>query len=241
MKEEISILIFEKDENIASMLHEFMQMSEIDSRVFNSHDEAYESFSHNKSTICLIALEKVPDKEFALAQKIKEAEPDTILIFTCADPSIEVITRAYASGADDLVRKPFIMEELYLRTLAIVKRTHGIKAPHDKTYHLGNYLFDIHKQTLSIGNTCTKLTTKESDLLKYLCENINTVVDRADILKNVWNNNTYFNARSMDVYLTKLRRHLHQDTTISIVNIHGKGFKLTIKNPALEMRVVAEI
>lgn len=231
MKEHFSILIFEKDENIGSILHEFMQMAEVRSRVFNNHEEAYDAFCEENDTVCLIALDSYSEKGLLLARRIKAVNKKTILIFTCEHPTEEVVTKAYEAGADDLIRKPFILEELYLRTVAIIKRMYDIKTHQDRVYIIGKYLFDTHKQTLSVNGTSTKLTTKENELLRYLCENINSVVERKRILKDVWNHNSYYTARSMDVYLTKLRRLLKDDESISIINVHGRGFKLVTDIP----------
>ncbi len=233
MKEQFNILLFEKDENVGSMLQEFMQMGNIPSATFTEHELAYQAFCDYNFTICLISLDVNPEKEFELAKKLKSIKNEVVVIFIGAHPTIETITEAYSIGADDFIRKPFILEELYLRTLAILKRTHNIRFSDKQIYRVGKYTFDTHKQILSIGEKNTKVTTKECDLLKYLCDNINLIVEREGILKSVWKNDTFHNARSMDVYITKLRRLLKDDNMISIVNIHGKGYKLMVHQQAI--------
>lgn len=226
--EQFKILLFEKDENVGSMLQEFMQMGNISSDKFADYDEAYKSFSESLHTVCLISLDENPEEGLELAGKIKSANNGTVLVFIAANPSIDLITEAYEIGADDFIRKPFILEELYMRILAILKRTHGVKLQETYVYQIGRYTFDTHKQILSIDEQSVKVTTKECDLLKFLCENMNMLVEREAVLKSVWKNDSFYNARSMDVYITKLRRLLKEDSSVSITNVHGKGYKLIV-------------
>ena len=129
-------------------------------------------------------------------------------------------------GADDYLTKPFSMEELLLRIEAILRRVKGKKMKDIPFYKLGNFLFDTQKQTLAIGDKVTKLTTKECELLSLLCAHANEILERNYALKTIWVDDNYFNARSMDVYITKLRKLLKDDPGIEIINIHGKGYKL---------------
>ncbi|MDH6304883.1 DNA-binding response OmpR family regulator [Parabacteroides sp. PF5-5] len=228
MKDDFRMFLFEKDEVLGLMLQEFMLMENIHSDVFTQHETAYDVFCEKQYPICLIALEKSPEKEFELARKIREMNKETILIFTSLHPTLDVVTQAYETGAYDLIRKPFVLEELYLRIVAILRRTHGFKGRHDQVYRIGQYVLDTHTRDLLIGDKHTKVTTKECDLLKYLCEHVNEVVEREAVLKNVWRCDSFHNARSMDVYITKLRKLLEGDNAISIVNIHGRGYKLLV-------------
>ena len=120
------------------------------------------------------------------------------------------------------------MEELVFRIEAILRRVHGKKNTEQTTYQIGKFTFDTQKQTLKICEDMTKLTTKECDLLKLLCEHANEILQRDFALKTIWVDDNYFNARSMDVYITKLRKHLRPDPDVEIINIHGKGYKLII-------------
>ena len=129
-------------------------------------------------------------------------------------------------GADDYITKPFSMEELVLRIEAILRRVRGKKNKESSVYHIGRFVFDTQKQLLSIGDKQTKLTTKENELLALLCSHANEILQRDFALKTIWIDDNYFNARSMDVYITKLRKHLKDDDQIEIINIHGKGYKL---------------
>lgn len=229
MKEQFDILLFERDENVASMLQEFMQMGNISSATFTHTEDAYRAFSEGNYAVCIISLEEDPEEEFKLAKRIKVLKDEVVLIFIGAHPSIETIMKAYSLGADDFIRKPIVLEELFLRTKAILRRAIGLKENEQQVYQIGKYTFDAHKHLLSDGDgTNTKVTTKECDLLKYLCDNANNVVERDAVLRSVWSG-SFHNARSLDVYITKLRRLLENDETVSIMNIHGKGFRLVVQ------------
>jgi DNA-binding response OmpR family regulator len=120
------------------------------------------------------------------------------------------------------------MEELTFRIEAILRRVHGKKNKEASTYQIGRFAFDTQKQVLTIEDRQTKLTTKESELLALLCAHANEILQRDFALKSIWIDDNYFNARSMDVYITKLRKHLKEDPNVEIINIHGKGYKLII-------------
>ena len=141
----------------------------------------------------------------------------------------EDVLEGFSIGADDYMTKPFSMEELLFRIEAILRRTKGGGAKNKQTeFQIGTYFFDSNKQLLVHGEENHKLTTKESDLLKLLCCNANNVLERNYALKSIWFDDNYFNARSMDVYITKLRKYLKEDASVEILNIHGKGYKLIL-------------
>ena len=140
----------------------------------------------------------------------------------------EDILEGFKAGADDYITKPFSMEELVLRIEAIIRRVKGKKSKEQQVYKFGNMTFDTQKQILTIDDNQTKLTTKESELLTLLCAHNNEILERNHALKQIWEEDTYFNARSMDVYITKLRKLLRPEPNIEIINIHGKGYKLIV-------------
>ena len=169
----------------------------------------------------------MPKKDgFTLAQEIRQANADIPIIFLTAKTLKEDILEGFKIGADDYITKPFSMEELVFRIEAILRRTKGKKSKESTVYHIGKFTFDTQKQLLSIGEKQTKLTTKENELLALLCSHSNEILQRDFALKTIWIDDNYFNARSMDVYITKLRKHLKDDGQIEIINIHGKGYKL---------------
>ncbi|MDA3821104.1 MAG: response regulator transcription factor, partial [Bacteroidales bacterium] len=128
----------------------------------------------------------------------------------------------------DYITKPFSMEELLFRIEAILRRIQGKQGGDKQVWEVGKFSFDVKKQTLKHGEDVQKLTTKESDLLKLLCNNMNQVLERNFALKAIWIDDNYFNARSMDVYITKLRKYLKKDSSVQIINVHGKGYKLVV-------------
>ena len=169
----------------------------------------------------------MPKKDgFTLAQEIRQSNAEMPIIFLTAQTLKEDILEGFKIGADDYITKPFSMEELVFRIEAILRRVHGKKNKESTLYNIGRFTFDTQKQLLTIGDKQTKLTTKENELLALLCSHANEILQRDFALKTIWIDDNYFNARSMDVYITKLRKHLKDDDQIEIINIHGKGYKL---------------
>jgi DNA-binding response OmpR family regulator len=140
----------------------------------------------------------------------------------------EDVLEGFDKGADDYITKPFSMEELVKRVEAILRRVRGKKNRESTMYKIGRFTFDTQKQLLTIDGKSTKLTTKENELLALLCSHANEILKRNDALRTIWIDDNYFNARSMDVYITKLRKHLKADDQIEIINIHGQGYKLIV-------------
>ena len=169
----------------------------------------------------------MPKKDgFQLAQEIRTVNSEVPIIFLTAKTLKEDILEGFKRGADDYITKPYSMEELVYRIEAIIRRVKGKKGKEITMYQIGKFTFDTQKQVLICGNVNERLTTKESELLSLLCAHVNEILERNFALKSIWIDDNYFNARSMDVYITKLRKKLKADPSIEIINIHGKGYKL---------------
>ena len=165
---------------------------------------------------------------FTLAKEIRLVNQEVPIIFLTAKNLKDDILDGFKVGADDYLTKPFSMDELVFRMEAILRRVKGKAKKAQTVYQLGSYTFDTQRQLLTMGDVNTKLTTKESELLALLCAHSNQVLERELALKTIWIDDNYFNARSMDVYITKLRKHLKADPRIEINNVHGKGYRLII-------------
>lgn len=228
MEEKLKILLCEDDENLGMLLREYLQAKGYEAELCPDGEEGYKAFLKNKYDLCVLDV-MMPKKDgFTLAQEIRAVNTDIPIIFLTAKTLKEDILEGFKNGADDYISKPFSMEELIFRIEAILRRIKGKKTKESSTYKIGAFTFDTQKQILSIGEKSTKLTTKESELLALLCAHANEILQRDFALKTIWIDDNYFNARSMDVYITKLRKHLKDDPSIEIINIHGKGYKLII-------------
>ena len=231
-EEKVNVLLCEDDENLGMLLREYLQVKGFNVDLFPDGEQGLNAFLENKYEICVLDV-MMPKKDgFTLASEIHHANPDVPVIFLSAKNLKEDILEGFKIGADDYITKPFSMEELVMRIEAILRRVNGKKNHEDTVYALGKYVFDTQKQTLTNGEMVTKLTTKENELLALLCSHANDILQREFALKKIWIDDNYFNARSMDVYITKLRKHLKEDENIEIINIHGKGYKLIA--PSLE-------
>ena len=222
----LKILLCEDDENLGMLLREYLQAKGFVAELCADGEAGFKAFLKTKFDICVLDV-MMPKKDgFTLAQEIRSANTDVPIIFLTAKTLKEDILEGFKLGADDYLTKPFSMEELVFRIEAILRRTKGKKSRESTVYRLGQFTFDTQKQLLQIGEKQTKLTTKENELLALLCSHSNEILQRDFALKTIWIDDNYFNARSMDVYITKLRKHLKDDPQIEIINIHGKGYKL---------------
>ncbi len=225
--EKTKILLAEDDENLGSLLREYLQAKSYETHWCTDGEKAYKSFEKNKYDICVLDI-MMPNKDgITLAKEIRMINPEIPIIFLTAKSMKEDVLEGFSVGADDYMTKPFSMEELIYRIEAILRRTQGSGQQNKQTnFDIGRYHFDANKQLLTHDDSSVKLTTKESELLKLLCNNANNVLERNFALKSIWIDDNYFNARSMDVYITRLRKYLKEDTAVEILNIHGKGYKL---------------
>jgi len=223
----ISIMLAEDDPNLGQLLKNYLIAREYETTLVTDGAKAKELFRKERFHLCLLDVMMPELDGFSLAKIIREIDPHIPIIFLTAKNLKEDVIEGFKSGADDYLTKPFSMEELIYRIEAILRRSDKRKSdvPVD-SYTIGKFSFDVTKQILTYNEQSRKLTTKESELLELLCRHQNEVLERNFALKSIWIDDNYFNARSMDVYITKLRKYLSRDENVEILNIHGKGYKL---------------
>jgi DNA-binding response OmpR family regulator len=221
------LLIAEDDTNLGEILKEYLAIKGYEPELVRDGEAAIEAFSKDKFDLCILDV-MMPKKDgFAVAQEIRKTSPELPFIFLTARSQQEDTLKGLQLGADDYIKKPFSMEELNLRLQAILRRSDS-PASNKQIYNLGNLVFDYNHQELLVDGKKQKLTSKETELLLLLAQNQNKTLDRSAALKIIWGDDSYFNARSMDVYITKLRKHLASESKVKIVTVHGQGFRLVV-------------
>jgi Response regulators consisting of a CheY-like receiver domain and a winged-helix DNA-binding domain len=229
MNTKIRILLAEDDENLGVLLKDYLQAKNFETDLLTDGEKAFKSFQKNLYDLCILDVMMPLKDGFTVAKEIRAINKDIPIMFLTAKSLKDDILHGFKLGADDYITKPFNMEELLFRIEAILRRTKAeSKFSGQTVYKLGKYTFDFQKQALTSDEQVHKLTTKESELLKMLCDNLNDVLERNYALKAIWEDDSYFNARSMDVYITKLRKYLKDEPSVEILNVHGKGFKLIL-------------
>lgn len=225
------LLLAEDDPNLGKLLSEYLKVKGFENDWAEDGKRAFELFMKRPYDICVFDV-MMPIKDgFTLAKEVRAVNSSMPIVFLTAKSMKEDAIQGFNLGADDYISKPFNMEELILRLNAILRRTKPDENEAEKNeFTVGNYHFNYLLQILEINGVQQKLTSKEADLLKLLCLHLNGVLDRTFALNAIWHDDSYFNARSMDVYITKLRKYLREDDRIEIINVHGKGFKLIVKN-----------
>ena len=228
MEDQKKILLCEDDENLGMLLSEYLQAKNYDATLCKDGEEGYREFLKNKFDICVLDV-MMPRKDgFTLCGDIKQVNPDMPVIFLTAKALKEDVIYGFKLGADDYITKPFSMEELTYRIDAILHRVKGKQRNEEVIVSIGRFTFDRNKQILAIDGEKRKLTTKESELLSILYEHANDVLPRELALNKIWEDDNRVYARSMDVYITKLRKYLKADEEVEILNVHGEGYKLVI-------------
>ena len=228
MEDQKKILLCEDDENLGMLLSEYLQAKNYDATLCKDGEEGYREFLKNKFDICVLDV-MMPRKDgFTLCGDIKQVNPDMPVIFLTAKALKEDVIDGFKLGADDYITKPFSMEELTYRIYAILHRVKGKQRNEEVIVSIGRFTFDRNKQILAIDGEKRKLTTKESELLSILYEHANDVLPRELALNKIWEDDNRVYARSMDVYITKLRKYLKADEEVEILNVHGEGYKLVI-------------
>ena len=227
----VKLLIVEDDPSLGQILNEFLQIKGYDTTLVTDGEQGLVTFNQHSFDMCLLDV-MMPKKDgFTLAKQIRENDTLTPFIFITAKNMKEDTIAGLKAGADDYITKPFSMEELTLRIEAILRRTKGNSNVQDTSkFQFSDFHFDAETRILNKDQEDIQLTTKESELLRLLLINQNMVLSRSEALKKIWGDDSYFNARSMDVYVAKLRKLLKEDETVSILTIHGQGFKLLVQN-----------
>ena len=199
-EEKLHILLCEDDENLGMLLREYLQAKGLVTDLMTDGEKGLKAFQKSKYDICVLDV-MMPKKDgFTLAQDIRAINSETPIIFLTAKNLKEDILNGFKIGADDYISKPFSMEELLFRIEAIIRRVKGKKTKEVTEYQIGKYLFDTQKQILSFDDQQTRLTTKECELLTLLCSHKNQILERNYTLMTIWEENTYFNARSMRLH-----------------------------------------
>jgi two-component system OmpR family response regulator len=221
------ILLCEDDTNMGMVLKNYLELNEYDVTLERDGRLGLAAFQREKFDICLLDVMMPNMDGFTLAKEIRDVDPDIPLFFLSAKTMKEDIIQGYKLGADDYITKPFDSEVLLLKIKAILKRNEEENRISDNIeFDLGKYHFNPKLRELKHDTVTQTLSPKENELLKMLAEHKNDLLPRERALKKIWGSDTYFNGRSMDVYIAKLRKYLKDDTNIEIVNIHGNGFRL---------------
>jgi DNA-binding response OmpR family regulator len=232
---EYELLLVEDDVNFGEVLRSYLEMNDFNVILAKDGQEGLHLFHKDKYDLCILDVMMPKMDGFALAKTIKEREPDIPIIFLTARSFKEDILEGFKTGADDYICKPFNSEELLARIKAILKRSKPKNKINSevKEFNIGKYNFNFPirmlKYELDGEEVQEKLSPKEAQLLRIFCINKNEVLSRSEALIQIWGEDNYFTARSMDVFITKLRKYLRHDPNIELVNIHGNGFQLLVK------------
>ena len=231
MRENKNILLAEDDENLGKLLISYLQAKGFHVELAKNGKIAYELFNNTKQKFDLLVLDvMMPEMDgLTLGSEIRLLDKSIPFLFLSAKSMKEDKLKGFGVGADDYITKPFSMEELLARINAILKRTASNEKKIQEKIHVGKIQYEPELSVLHLNEGPKKLTTKENMLLKLLVQNQNDLLDRQAALRAVWGDDNYFNGRSMDVYIAKLRKLLKEDENIEIMNVHGIGFKLLVK------------
>ena len=225
MNETLKILLAEDEPSLGQIIKESLETRNFEVLLCKNGEEAYKVYKKEKPILLVLDV-MMPKKDgFTLAKEIRAENPTIPIIFLTAKSQTSDVVEGFNLGGNDYLKKPFSMEELIVRIKALLNRT-SFKNNNDETITLGNFIFNLKKQTLQHQKTIQNLTHREANLLYYLIKNKNQVLERSYILKKLWGNDDFFNARSMDVFITKLRKKLKKDPSVQIINVRGFGYKL---------------
>lgn len=231
--ENARILLVEDDPHLGFLLKENFVNKNFDIDWRKDGEDGWIAFTQNHYDLCIVDVMLPKRDGFSLVKDIRKENTEIPVIFLTARGMEDDVTEGFNSGADDYITKPFRASELFLRVNAILKRTFKTHSKlQEKVYRMGNIAFDYTNRFLVSNEESKKLSTKECELFRILCENMNELVSRNKILVEVWGNDDYFSSKSMDVYLTRIRKLLKKESNIELQNFHGTGYKLIVRSPA---------
>lgn len=224
------ILLVEDEVNFGAVLQDYLQMADYEVRLCRDGEEGLRAFRSEPFHLCILDV-MMPRKDgFTLARDIRAINSDIPIIFLTARSMREDVIEGFRLGADDYITKPFDSEELLLRVQAILKRSNGGELPEE--FQFGNFHFNYRLHSVEHQGEPQKLSPKEADLLRLLLHRRNDLLSREEALETLWGEDNYFNARSMDVFISKLRKRFKPDPRVRIENVHGKGFRLVVEEAA---------
>lgn len=223
------ILLVEDDFNFGNVLKNYLELNDYNVTLARDGNEGLDAFYKHKYELCLLDV-MMPKKDgFTLAKEIRHHNANVPIVFLTAKSMKEDMVNGFQHGADDYITKPFDSDVLLLKVKALLKRASESFIMHDQNdFSIGKYNFDYKTREIKLGDEKHQLSPKEADLLKMLCIHKNDVMPREKALKAIWGDDNYFTGRSMDVFITKLRKYLKNDPGVDIINIHGKGFRLQV-------------
>ena len=224
------IFLVEDDLSFGAVLKSYLEINDFDVDWVDDGKNVMNQFGKSNFDICILDVMLPNVDGFTIASEIRKINTEIPILFLTAKNLREDVLKGYRIGADDYITKPFDTEVLIFKLKAILKRQSGIQPKESDFYQIGSYLFDYKLRTIEHEGLKQKLSPKETELLKMLCENQNELLPRETALKKIWGDDGYFTARSMDVYLTKLRKLFAEDPSVEIRNIHGSGFMLEVKS-----------
>jgi DNA-binding response OmpR family regulator len=229
MEKKKRLLLVEDDINLGNIIFDSLELNDYEVTLYRNGEDAWNNFEKGKFEMVLLDIMMPKRDGLSLAKEIRKVDLTIPIIFLTAKGQKEDKIAGFNVGADDYLTKPFEMEELLARMEAIFRRAQkGINSEGTKEFAIGSYHFNLQTRVLKRGEKEIKLTTKEAGLLEQLCLQKNNILTREIALKAVWGSDNYFTGRSMDVYITKIRKFLSEDPNIEIQNIHGEGYKLVV-------------
>lgn len=230
MEKRNRLLLCEDDPNLGNLLSKYLQAKGYQVKHCTDGEQGLQAYRDGDHDLLLLDIMMPVKDGITLAREVRESDPETPIIFLTAKNMRKDTLAGFETGADDYITKPFSMEELLLRVEAVMRRTWGSGPRKERKtdFVLGRYNYDARKQLLVGPKGERNLTTKENALLHLLAENANHLLERPVALEKVWGQSNYFNGRSMDVYIAKLRKYLSDDPQVMVANVHGKGFRLVV-------------